>query len=67
MDKQKTKYCDMENGCMFCDRLLCEGKKEEKSNNSLNGQMQGNYGRITSKGDYMIIIKEMGEIKADWK
>ena len=20
-------YCDKENGCMFCDLLLCEGKK----------------------------------------
>lgn len=37
MDEEQTKYCEMENGCLFCDRLLCEGKKEEKSNNSLNG------------------------------
>jgi len=48
MDEEQTKYCEMENGCLFCDRLFCEGKKEEKSNNSLNGQMQGSCGRITS-------------------
>lgn len=48
MDEEQTKYCDMENGCMFCDRLFCEGKKEEQSNGSQNGQMQGSSGRITS-------------------
>jgi len=48
MDEEQTKYCEMENGCLFCDRLLCEGKKEEKSSNSKNGQMQGSCGRITS-------------------
>jgi hypothetical protein len=39
MDEQKEKYCDMENGCMFCDRLFCEGKKEEQSNDYQNGQI----------------------------
>ena len=39
MDEQKTKYCDIENGCMFCDRLFCEGKKEEQSNDSQNGHI----------------------------
>lgn len=27
MDEQKT-YCDIKNGCMICDHLLCEGKNE---------------------------------------
>jgi hypothetical protein len=38
MNEEQTKYCEMENGCMFCDRLLCEGKKEEPQNDSQNGQ-----------------------------
>ena len=44
MDEEQTKYCEMENGCLFCDRLLCEGKKEEKSSNSKNGHIVEEFG-----------------------
>ena len=32
MGEEPKTYCDVENGCMFCDLLLCDGSKRKQFN-----------------------------------
>lgn len=51
-EKPKT-YCDKENGCMFCELLLCDGSRKRQTQKAerlmSHGQMGKNDGRTKEK------------------